>query len=205
MSTLNRQRHLALRLISLPLLLAALACLYLSMVRISFSPLLLSELQRFPGLGTLPPACVSGGIASYTGLSLAAGGAPTVNTACLSRIQDAAQADLGVQPLVLVAVLVILGAVAVTVWGPPWHRLTSALLGAGAALLLLVNAPLLAQVFAGHFGHGASAVTSGPDPGLWVVDGLLLLVVLAQLASAGVAWARRALAPLDDTTEAGHR
>jgi hypothetical protein len=33
--------------------------------------------------------------------------------------------------------------------------------------------------------------------GLWVVDGLLLLVVLVQLASAGVAWARGALAPLE--------
>jgi len=173
------------------------------MVRISFSPLLLSELQRFPGLGTLPAACVNGGIASYSGLSLAAGGAPTVDTACLSRIQDAAQANLGVQPLVLVAVLAILGAVGITVWGPRWHRLTSGVLSICAALLLLVDAPNLAQAFAGHFGHGASAVTSGPDAGLWVVDGLLVVVVLAQLASAGVAWARRALAPLDEREAGG--
>jgi hypothetical protein len=203
MPTLNRQRHPALRLVSLPLLLAALGCLVLNMVRISFSPLLLSELQRFPGLGTLPAACVNGGIASYSGLSLAAGGAPTVDTACLSRIQDAAQANLGVQPLVLVAVLAILGAVGITVWGPRWHRLTSGVLSICAALLLLVDAPNLAQAFAGHFGHGASAVTSGPDAGLWVVDGLLVVVVLAQLASAGVAWARRALAPLDEREAGG--
>src|ERR1035441_7058055 len=143
MSTLNRQRHLAVRLISLLLLLAALGSLVLSMVRISFSPLLLSELQRYPGLGTLPAACVNGGIASYSGLSLAAGGSPMVNGACLSRIQDAAQADLGVQPLVLVAVLAILGAVGVTVWGPRWHRLTSGVLSVCAAVLLVVNAPNL--------------------------------------------------------------
>ena len=205
MSTLNRQRHPAVRLISLLLLLAALGSLVLSMVRISFSPLLLSELQQFPGLGKLPAACVSGGIASYSGLSLAAGGSPTVNAACLSRIQDAAQANLGVQPLVLVAVLAIIGTVGVTVWGPRWHRLASGVLSACAALLLLVNAPQLAQAFAGHFGQGASAVTSGSDVGLWVVDGLLLLVVLAQLASAGVAWARRALAPLDEMAGKGQR
>jgi hypothetical protein len=205
MPTLNRQRHPALRLVSLPLLLAALGSLALSMVRISFSPLLISELQRFPGLGTLPAACVNGGIASYSGLALAAGGSPMVNTACLSRIQDAAQANLGVQPLVLVAVLAILGAVGVTVWGLRWHRLTSSVLSACAALLLFVNAPQLAQAFAGHFGQGASAVTSGPDVGLWVVDGLLLLVMLAQVGSAGGAWARRALAPLDAIAEKGHR
>jgi hypothetical protein len=46
-------------------------------------------------------------------------------------------------------------------------------------------------------------VTSGPDAGLWVVDGLLVVVVLAQLASAGVAWARRALAPLDEREAGG--
>jgi hypothetical protein len=204
MSTLNRQRDPALRVVSLLLLLSALGSLVIGMVRISFSSVFITELERFPGLGTLPPACVNGGIASYSGLSLATGGAPSVNAACLTRIQDAAQASLGVQPLVLVAVLAILGAVGITVWGPRWHRLTSGVLSVCAAVLLFVNAPSLAQVFAGHFGHGASAVTSGPDAGLWVVDGLLLLVVLAQLASAGLAWARRALAPLDEIAEKGH-
>src|ERR1035441_9690832 len=96
-----------------------------------------------------PAACVGGGIASYSGLSLAAGGSPTVNAACLSRIQDAAQANLGVQPLVLVAVLATLGAVGVNVWGLRWHRLTSGALSACAAVLLILNAPSLAQVFAG--------------------------------------------------------
>jgi hypothetical protein len=204
MSTLNRQRDPALRVVSLLLLLSALGSLVIGMVRISFSSVFITELERFPGLGTLPPACVNGGIASYSGLSLATGGAPSVNAACLTRIQDAAQASLGVQPLVLVAVLAILGAVGITVWGPRWHPLTSGVLSVCAAVLLVVNAPSLAQVFAGHFGHGASAVTSGPDAGLWVVDGLLLLVVLAQLASAGLAWARRALAPLDEIAEKGH-
>jgi hypothetical protein len=205
MSTLNRQRDPALRLVSLLLLLSALGSLVLSMVRISFSPVFIAELQRFPGLGTLPTACVNGGIASYSGLSLATGGAPTVNAACLSRIQDAAQASLGVQPLVLVAVLAILGAVGVTVWGMRWHRLTSGVLSICATVLLVVDAPNLAQVFAGHFGHGASAVTSGPDTGLWVVDGLLLLSVLAQLTSAAVAGARNALAPLEELADTGHR
>ena len=205
MSALNRRRDPALRLVSLLLLLSALGSLVLDMVRISFSPVFIAELKRLPGLGTLPAACVNGGIASYSGLSLATGGAPSVNAACLTRIQDAAQASLGVQPLVLVAVLAILGAVGVTLWGPRWHRLTSGVLSVCAAVLLVVNAPNLAQAFATHFGHGASAVTSGPDAGLWVVDGLLLLVVVVQLASAGIAWARRALAPFEEIAEKGHR
>jgi len=166
---------------------------------------LLRALQRLPGLGTLPAACVYGGIASYSGLSLATGAAPSVNAACLTRIQDAAQAGLGVQPLVLVAVLAILGAVGVTLWGPRWHRLTSGVLSVCAAVLLAVDAPNLAQAFAGHFGHGTSAVTSGPDTGLWVVDGLLLMVVLAQLAVSGFIWARGALAPLEEVAETGRR
>ena len=173
------------------------------MVRISFSPVFIAELQRLPGLGTLPAACVNGGIASYSGLSLAIGAAPSVNAACLTRIQDAAQASLGVQPLVLVAVLAILGAVGVTLWGPRWHRLTSGVLSTCAAVLLAVDAPNLAQAFAGHFGHGAAAVTSGPDAGLWVVGGLLLLSVLAQLAVSGLVWARGALAPLEEPHTGG--
>ena len=69
--------------------------------------------------------------------------------------------------------------------------------------MLVVNAPNLAQAFAAHFGHGASAVTSGPDAGLWVVDGLLLLSVLAQLAVSGLVWARGALAPLEEPHPGG--
>jgi hypothetical protein len=203
MSALNRRRDPALRLASLLLLLSALGSLVLGMVRISFSPVFIAELQRFPGLGTLPAACVNGGIASYSGLSLATGGAPAVNAACLTRIQDAAQASLGVQPLVLVAVLAILGALGVTVWGMRRHRLASGVLSTCAAVLLAVDAPNLAGVFAGHFGHGASAVTSGPDTGLWVVDGLLLLSVLVQLAVAGSSWARGALAPLEEPHTGG--
>jgi hypothetical protein len=203
MSALNRRRDPALRLGSLLLLLSALGSLVLGMVRISFSPVFIAELQRLPGLGTLPAACVNGGIASYSGLSLATGGAPSVNAACLTRIQDAAQASLGVQPLVLVAVLAILGAVGITVWGPRWHRLTSGVLSSCAAVLLAVDVPNLAQAFAGHFGHGAAAVTSGPDAGLWVVGGLLLLSVLAQVAVSGLVWARGALAPLEEQHTGG--
>jgi hypothetical protein len=203
MAALNRGRDPALRAVSLLLLLAALGSMVLGVVRISFSPVFIAELQRLPGLGSLPAACVSGGIASYSGVALATGGAPSVNAACLTRIQDAAQAGLGVQPLILVAILAILGAVGITVWGPRWHRLASGALSIGAALLLLVDAPNLAQAFAGHFGQGALAVSSGPDTGLWVVDALLLLTVLAQLAAAGLAWARRALAPLDEPHTGG--
>ena len=71
-----------------------------------------------------------------------------------------------------------------------WWAIQSALLG--------VTALDLDQVFAHHFHQGSSAISSGPDLGLWIVAALLLLVILAQLGSAGLEWARLALAPLDD-------
>ncbi|MGA9112856.1 MAG: hypothetical protein WB802_03525 [Candidatus Dormiibacterota bacterium] len=194
----DRHRHPILRLVTLLLLLAAAGCFGASMVRISFSPAFISELQQLPGLGALPAACVNGGIAAYSGLSLAIGGDPTVNAGCLSNIQDAGQANLGVQPLALLAGLAILGAMALIVWGPRGHRLTSGVLSLVAGTLLELNALHLGQVFAGHFGRGASAIVSGADPGLWVALGLLVLVPLVQLSAAGVGWARLALAPIED-------
>ena len=72
----DRRRHPALRLVTLLLLLAAAGLFAVSMVRISFSPAFIAELQQLPGLGTLPAACVDGGIAAYSGLTLATGGDP---------------------------------------------------------------------------------------------------------------------------------
>ena len=195
-------RHPALRLVTLLLLLAAAGCFGVSMVRISFSPTFIAELQQLPGLGALPAACVNGGIAAYSGLTLVIGGDPTVNAACLSNIQSAGQANLGVQPLALLAALGIAGALALIVWGRRGHRLLSGALSLAAAVLLALNAPHLGQVFAAHFGRGASAITSGPDLGLWVVLGLLVLVPLVQLGAAGVGWALLALAPIEEGTPA---
>ena len=180
------------------LLAAALGSFGLSMVRISLSPAFVAGLQQVPGLGALPAACVNGGLAAYSGLALAVGGTPTVNTACLSRIQDAGDANLGAQPLVLLAVLAILGAAAAAGWGVRGQRVATGTLSTLAIALLVVSTPGLAGTFAGHFGHPATTITSGPETGLWVVTGLLLLVELAQLGSTGVGWARLALAPLED-------
>ena len=187
-----------LRIVSLILLLGALAGLGLGMARITFSPSLLAELNQIPGLGSLPRACVTGGIAAYSGLTLVWGGPPAVNTACLSRVQDAAQANLGIQPLALVGALLILAAVLITIWAPPRHRPVTALLSLVAAVLLLVEAARLGGVFARHFGGAGTAVVSEPDLGLWVVDGLLLAAALAPLIVAAAGWAERALAPVED-------
>jgi len=198
----HQPRLPALRLVTLLLLVAAAACFGVSMVRITFSPAFVAELQQLPGLGALPAGCTSGGIAAYSGLALAIGGDPTVNAACLSHIQDAGQANLGVQPLALLAALAVLGAVALTLWGPRGHRPLSGTLCLLAGTLLGLDALRLGQVFAAHFGRGASAIASGPDPGLWVVLGLLVLVPLTQLGAAGMGWARLALAPLEEKPRA---
>ncbi|MGO8685804.1 MAG: hypothetical protein ACLQT7_01275 [Candidatus Dormibacteria bacterium] len=182
---------------SLVLLAAVLGSFALGMVRISFSPAFIAELQQIPSLGKLPAACVSGGIASYSGLALAGGGDPTINSACLTQIRDAGQANLGVQPLALLALAAVLAAGAVCAWAPRLRRLATAALCLVAGALLVVSAVDLARVFAAHFTPGSDTIASGPDLGLWVAAGLLLLVVLAQLGSAGLEWARRALAPLE--------
>lgn len=187
-----------LRVLSLILLLAALVSLGLSMARITFSPGLLAELNALPGLGSLPQACVTGGIAAYSGLTLVWGGAPAVNAACLSQVQDSGQANLGIQPPALAAALLILGAVLITVRAPRRHGLMTAGLCLVAAVLLLVDALRLGGVFASHFGRGGSAVVSEPDLGLWVVDGLLLVVASAPLAAAAAGWVERALAPAEE-------
>jgi hypothetical protein len=194
-----------LRLVSLLLLLAALGSFVLGMVRISFSPTFIAALQQFPRLGPLPAACVNGGIATYSGLSLVAGGAPAVNAGCLSQIQNPGQANLGIQPLALLAALAIVGAAAVSARGLRWHRLATGALSVVAVALLLVNTLRLVDVFAGHFDKGTAALASGPDLGLWVVGGLLLLAAIAQVCSAGLGWARLALAPLDDGAPPAHR
>ena len=87
---------------------------------------------------------------------------------------------------------------ALIVWGPRGHRLPSGVLSLVAGTLLVLNALQLGQVFAGHFGRGASAIISGADLGLWVVLGLLVLVPLVQLVAAGVGWVRLALAPIEE-------
>jgi len=185
-----------LRLASLLLLFSALGSLVLGMVRISFSPVFIAELQRLPGLGTLPAACVDGGIASYSGLSLATGAAPSVNAACLTHIQDSAQASLGVQPLVLVAVLAILGAVGITLWdraGIAWRAARSA------------SAPPSCWPWMRPISPGYSPATSAtgrrrsPAGRMWD-SGRRRAAASGRAGPARlgwVAWARGALAPLE--------
>ena len=149
----DRGRHPVLRLVTLFLLVAAAGCFAVSMVRISFSPAFIAELQQLPGLGALPAACVNGGIAGYSGLTLAAGGNPTVNAAC-EQHPGCRTGQPRAQPLALLAGLAILAAVALTAWGRRGHRLLSGVLALVAGVLLVLNALGLSQVFAGHFGGG---------------------------------------------------
>jgi hypothetical protein len=194
-----------LRTLSLLLLVAALASFAVSLARISFSPAFIAELQQVPSLGKLPAACVSGGIASYSGLALALGGNPSVNSACLTQVRDAGQANLGVQPFALLGLLAVLAAGAVCAWAPRLWRLVSGALCLVAVGLLVMTTLNLGEVFARHFTRGSDAVASGPDLGLWVTCGPLLLVVLAQVGSVGLEWAREALAPLEQGDERLHR
>jgi hypothetical protein len=190
-------RRAALRLLSGLLLLGALAGFALGMVTIAFSPLLVSELQQLPG-GGLPDACVNGGIATYTGLALVLGVAPSVDTGCLSHLGgDAGAAAVGIQPLAAVAAVLVVGALAATVWGWRWWRPVSLVLTLLAVALLLGDFLGFAGVFEARFGVGADAVAGEPAPGLWVVAGLLVAACLAHAGAATVGWARRALEPIE--------
>jgi hypothetical protein len=195
-------RFRVLRLASAVLLLAALGFFTLSMVRIGFDPGLMKQLQQIPGAGGLPAGCVSGGIAGYSGWVLALGGSPLVNHGCLSDVQNAAGGDVGWQPLVVVAALSVLGAAVVSALGRRWFRGITISLCVLAAALLLVNSLRMAGVLEAHFGVPAGLVVSGPDPGLWVVGGLLVAVTLANLGAPVPELVRQALAPIEEPFEA---
>lgn len=195
------RRFRILRLASVLLLLAAIGAYAVSMVRIGFDPGLMKELQQTPGSGALPSACVNGGIASYSGLVLALGGAPGVNHGCLGDVQNAAGGSVGWQPLVIVAALFILGAAAVSAVGRRWFRGVTISLCVLAAAVLLTNSLRMAGVLQVHFGIPGGLVASSPDLGFWVVTGLLLVVVLANLAAPVPELVRQALAPIEEPFE----
>jgi lysylphosphatidylglycerol synthetase-like protein (DUF2156 family) len=177
------QRFRILRIASVLLLLTAVGVFAVSMVRIGFDQGLMKQLQHLPGSGGLPSACVSGGIANYSGLVLALGGAPAVNHGCLGDVQNAGGGNVGWQPLVVVAALLILGAAVVSAWGRRWYRGITVSLCLLAAAVLLVNSLRMAGVLQAHFGIPSGLVASGPDLGFWVIDGLLVVVALANLAA----------------------
>ncbi len=190
------------RLLSAILLILALLGFELGMVTITFNPVLVADLQQI-GQG-LPAACLSGGIATYSGISLALGTAPSVDTACLTRLQgDAGAAGAGIQPLVVAALVIVLVALVANLWSWRWSRALGLGLPILAALLLLIEALQFAGVFQALFHLGADAVAGEPSGGLWVVEGLLVAACLPGSALLVVGWARRALAPLEGPGRAG--
>jgi hypothetical protein len=195
------RRFRVLRAASVLLLIAALGAFGVSMVRIGFDPALIKELQQLPGSGGLPAGCVNGGIAGYTGIVLALGGAPSVNHGCLTDVVNAAGGDVGWQPLVVLAAIAILGAAAASAWGRRWYRGMTTGFCLLAAALLFFNSMRMAGVLEAHFGIPGGLVSSAPDPGFWWVGALLVVVALANLAAPVPELVRQALAPIEDPFE----
>jgi len=185
------------RIASGVLLLGAVACGVVGMTTIGFSQSLISVLQLLPGQ-RLPDACVSGGIATYSGISLALSTAPSVNTECLQRLHDGGGAAVGVQPLVLVAFLLIVVGVLVNVWNPPSRRTATMAASLLSAALLVVDQLRFGAVFETRFGLRAGSVAASPASGFWLALALVVLACLANLVPDVNSWVSRALAPLEE-------
>jgi hypothetical protein len=182
------------RLASIILLLGALGSFALGMVSIAFSPTLIADLQAIHQ--PLPAACVSNGIATYSGFALVAGASPSVDTACLHNIDDVGAAQVGIEPLSVAAGLVVVAIIVVNIGGWRGRRLAS-IAGPLVAIALLVSGALVFPgAFESHFGVTPGAVSGQPAIGLWVVCGLLLAVPVFDAVLAMVRWAQRSLAPL---------
>ncbi len=183
------------RVASIVLLLGALGSFFLGVVTIIFNPTLVADLQAIHQ--PLPAVCVSDGIATYSGIALLAGTAPGVDTACLRRIQDVGGAQVGIEPLIVAAALLIAAIIVVNIGGWPGRRLLSDVGPLAAIALMVAGVLLFPAAFEARFAIGSGAVAGQPAAGLWVVCALLLAVPVLDAVLAGVRWTQRALAPLE--------
>jgi hypothetical protein len=186
------------------LLTATLACFFLSVVRISFDQAAIDQIRQVaPNVGQPPQTCIDDGLVSYTGISLLTNSPPGINRACLSNVRDAGDAQLGVQPVVVVAALLLLAAIVSASLGRRWHRLLVAGLATVALVLMVVNNLRFFDAFQAHFGGagpvaGPSLLQSQASAGFWAVTGLLAAACVTALGYEGVRLSRRALAPIGE-------
>jgi hypothetical protein len=184
-----------LRVASIVLLLGSLGSFALGMVTITFSPLLVGGLQALHQ--PLPAVCVSDGIATYSGVSLLAGTAPSVDTACLHHIQDFGGAQVGFEPPVAAAALIVVAIIVVNVRGGRGRRLLSLVGPLAAAALLVAGVLAFPGAFESRFRISPAAVAGQPAVGLWLACALLLAVPVLDAVLAGLRAAQRSLAPLE--------
>jgi hypothetical protein len=199
-----RPRRTLPRIAAAVLLLAALASFGMGMVTITFDQSLISELQQVNH--PLPAACLQGGIATYSGMTMTVDAPPSIDTGCFPFLGAAASdARVGVQPLAVAGALAVLAALAANLW---WRRgalIAASLLPLLAAALLLVNAWLFPSAFRSRFHLQAATVVGVPATGLLVALGLLVAAPLVHAVAAGAGWAARALAPIEAPSRAPDR
>lgn len=189
----------AVRLLSGGLLILALGCFVLTLVRITIDQAAVEQLQQLlPNAGKLPRSCIDDGVVSYTGISVMRGGSPSINNACLPGVKDPSEATLGAQPLVLLAVALLLIGIAIAARGWRWHRAVLVAICLVAIGLLVVDNLRFYTIFAARFpgadqGGGPSLLDSQAGPGLWALLGLLAGVIVLNAAYAGILFSRRAL------------
>lgn len=123
----------------------------------------------------------AGGTTSYTGLDLALGTSPAIDTDHLRPIADQANDDLDMQPLVIVAAVALLAAL-VTVLIAKRYKL-STILGVLAATALAIGLLLARSSLVDKLGDQSTTIPPGKsasdyvavEAGFWLVAGLTLL------------------------------
>jgi hypothetical protein len=194
---------MAVRVASVILLLAALGAFALGMVTITFSSTLAGDLQALHQ--PLPAVCVRDGIATYSGIALLAGTAPSVDTACLPRISDVGGAQVGIDPSIVAAAAIVVVIIVMNIGGWRGRGLMSVLGPLAAIALAVAGVLVFPAAFENRFAINSQAVSGRPAVGIWVVCALLLAVPLLAAVVAGLRWARRSLAPLEERASPADR
>jgi hypothetical protein len=125
----------------------------------------------------------AGGTTTYTGLDLATGAAPSVDEDHLRPPAEQQSDDLGVQPLIALAALAVLGAIVVPFMAARHGRLSALLAVLGLVLLaigtLLARATLVDRVAEQATAPFASGKSAGDyvklGIGFWIVSGFIFL------------------------------
>lgn len=138
------------------------------------------------GYGKMSP----GGTTTYTGLDLALGAAPTVDEDHLRPAAEQQSDDLGVQPLIALAALAVIGAIAVRFAPARYRRFSAPIAVLGVVFLaigtLLARATLVDRVAEQAIAPFPSGKSAGDyvalGIGFWIVSGFMFLgAVLGQL------------------------
>lgn len=187
---------------------AALVCFLLPAEKVGFNLGEINAIQQSLPPGSkplLPDRCGDGLLFTYSGTALLGGGDAVPNHDCLTELQSTADSSLGIQPLDVVAAVLLLAVLVAAVARRRGWRIVAIAGGAGAAALVLIENARFASVFSSKFGQGGSdlgIIDTSAASGTWVIIALALAAAVVAVLAPAIAAAGRAIAPLEEPRSA---